>query len=511
MWPVRKLLSMLATVDSCLLAGMEGRLVEVQADAANGEPKFFLVGLASASVKEARDRVRSAIRNSGLPFPQRRLTVNLAPPEMRKEGSSLDLPIAIAIWLAHEGLKPPPRSAFLGELALDGSVRHVDGVLVAARWLRKRGYERIFVPHADAEEAALVGAVEVIPCADLAGVVRHLTGVESIAPFAAGVAEPAVARSAEHDLCEVHGQEEARRALEIAAAGGHHVLMSGPPGAGKTMLARCLPGILPPLELGEALEVAQVRSLLGELPPGRPVDWMRPFRAPHHGISTAGLIGGGSGLAMPGEISRAHHGVLFLDEMAEFQSTVLQALRQPLEAGRVTITRSAGSVAYPARFTLVAATNPCPCGWAGDTRRACRCTPAIIDTYQRKLSGPLLDRIDLKVNVRRVPPAVLASEPVGEPSAPVRERVIAARARQLDRQGCLNAMLKPARLRAQAGLQPGPRRTLERWAEQQGLSARGFHRAWRVARTAADLDGAELIAEQHVLEALGYRLHDAAA
>ena len=502
---------MLATVDSCLLAGMAGRLVEVQADAGNGEVKFVVVGLPSTSVKEARDRVRSAIRNSGLEFPRRRVTVNLAPPEMRKEGSGLDLPIAVAVLLAHQGLPPPPRSAFMGELALDGSVRHVDGVLVASRWLRRSGYQRVFVPAPDAEEAALVEGLEVIPCADLVSVVRHITGEEPIAPQAPRSVAPEPGARCDNDLGEVHGQEEARRALEIAAAGGHHVLMSGPPGAGKTMLARCLPSILPPLELGEALEVAQVRSLLGELPPGHPVDWVRPFRAPHHGVSMAGLIGGGAGLALPGEISRAHHGVLFLDELAEFQSGVLQALRQPIESGRVTITRSGGSVSYPARFTLVAATNPCPCGWAGDSRRACRCTPAVIDSYRRKLSGPLLDRIDIKVGVRRVPPGLLASEPVGEPSAPVRERVIAARRRQLDRQACLNAMLRPARLREQASLEPGPRRTLERWAEQQGLSARGFHRAWRVARTAADLDGVEHIDDRHVLEALGYRLQDAAA
>ena len=502
---------MLATVDSCLLAGMEGRLVEVQADAANGDPTFHLVGLATASVKEARERVRSAIRNSGLPFPGRRLTVNLAPPEVRKEGSGLDLAIAVAIVLAHLGKPAPPRSAFLGELALDGQLRHVDGVLVAARWLRAHGYERLFVPSTDAAEAALVEGLEVIPGPNLAGVLAHVLGGEPIPPQPATAPIPHSPDAAEHDLGEIHGQEEARRALEIAAAGGHHVLISGPPGAGKTMLARCLPGILPPLELDEALEVAQVRSLLGELPRGGPVDWVRPFRAPHHGVSMAGLIGGGSGLALPGEISRAHHGVLFLDELAEFQGSVLQALRQPLESGRVTITRSGGSVVYPSRFTLVAATNPCPCGWAGDSRRACRCSQAAVDGYQRRLSGPLLDRIDLKVSVRRVPTGLLASEPLGEVSAPVRERVIAARRRQLERQGCLNAMLKPARLRKQAPLEPASRRALERWAEQQGLSARGFHRAWRVARTAADLDAADDIGERHVLEALGYRLQDAAA
>ena len=503
---------MLAAVDSCTLAGFDVRRVEVQADIGHGDTKFLLVGLAATSVKEARERVRSAIKNSGLEFPGQRLTVNLAPAELRKEGSRLDLPIAVAIALARAGKRPPPGTAFLGELALDGAVRHVDGVLVAALGLRNLGYERVFVAEADAAEAALVDGLVVMPCASLKAVVDHLVGVTQIEPHTTGGAHvPTQPAGSDFDLAEVHGQEEGRRALEIAAAGGHHLLLSGPPGAGKTMLARCLPGILPALELEEALEVAQVRSLLGELPGRGPLDWIRPFRAPHHGISMAGLIGGGSGLAQPGEISRSHHGVMFLDELAEFQSPVLQALRQPLETGRVTITRSAGSVSYPAKFTLVAATNPCPCGWAGDPIRTCRCTPGAIDAYRRRLSGPLLDRIDLKVGVRRVRLETLASEPTGEGSAAVRERVVAARRRQVDRQGCLNAQLKPARLRKLAGLEPASRRTLERWAEQRGLTARGFHRAWRVARTSADLDGAEHIEEQHILEALGYRLQDAAA
>ena len=494
---------------TALVKGLHGRLVEVQVDVSPSLPRFTLVGLAAASVREARERVAAALRHSGLPMPQRRITVNLAPAELRKEGSGLDLPIAVGVALAALDRPSPARAVFVGELALDGTIRHVDGVLVIARAVRAGGMTSLFVPEADAAEAALADGLEVLACRSLAQVLAHLTGEDRIDPYAPAPhgSKPAPITS---DLAEVCGQGSGRRALEVAAAGGHHLLLMGPPGAGKTMLARCLPGILPPLDREEAVEVAQVRSVLGELERGRPLDWRRPFRAPHHSVSTAGLVGGGPGLAIPGEISRADHGVLFLDELAEFPQRTLQALRQPLEQGRIVLTRRSGTVAYPARFQLVAATNPCPCGRLGDLERPCRCGGTAVQAYLRGLSGPLLDRIDLQVTVPRVPLDALQATG-GEGSEAVRERVLRARATQLRRQGGLNAGLRPRDLHVHAALPPGARKALQRWASARGLSARGFHRAWRVARTLADLEQAEPIDEHHVLEALGYRIDEPAA
>lgn len=503
---------MLAKVLGALPRGLEARMVEVQVDVANGRNAFALVGLAAGSVREAKERVRAAIVNSGLEFPLRRLTVNLAPAGLRKDGTGLDLAIAVGISLAEAGRSSPRGVAFVGELSLDGALRHVNGVLVLARSLAARGIRELFVPAADAAEAALAGGLTVRPCGSLREVLDHLRGEALIPRFEArSPAPPEEEDGWEDDLAEVSGQEAARRSLEVAAAGGHHLLMTGPPGGGKTMLARCLPALLPPLTLDQALEVTQIRSVLGELREGRPLEWRRPFHAPHHSISTAGLIGGGSGLGRPGEISRAHLGVLFLDELAEFKPVTLQALRQPLERGRVVIVRGGGAVAYPASFQLVAATNPCPCGWAGDPARGCRCPPGVVQAYLRALSGPLLDRIDLQVTVPRTAPEALGREAVGESTRTVRERVLAARALQMQRQGMLNSALRAPDLRRWARLQPAARAALDRWARERALSARAFHRTWRVARTLADLESAPELAEHHVLEALGYRLADLAA
>ena len=482
----------------------------MQCDVSPGSRALNIVGLAAAAVKEARERLPAAFRNSGLEFPIRKVTINLAPAEIRKDGAGLDLGMAVAVWLAAQGREAPPPAAFVGELGLDGSVRHVDGVLVTALGVRAAGCAELYVAESDAAEAALAG-LTVHPCRRLGEVLAWLSGAEVPPAVPSPAGEEDEQADPADDLAEVQGQAEARRALEVAAAGGHHLLFSGPPGAGKTMLARCLPGLLPRLQRDEALEVAKLRSLVGDLAPGRPLAWERPFRSPHHGISQAGLVGGGAGLARPGEISRADHGVLFLDELAEFESRALQALRQPLEAGQVTITRAQGPVTYPARFQLVAATNPCPCGWSGDPAARCRCTPAAIASYRRGLSGPLLDRIDVRVWVSRPPLALLSAPAKGESSETVRLRVVTARKCQLDRQGCLNSALRAPGLRRHARLPAAAQQHIERWGAQGALSGRGLHRAWRVARTIADLEGADAVTEPHLLEALGYRLQENAA
>ncbi|MGH7882324.1 MAG: YifB family Mg chelatase-like AAA ATPase [Candidatus Dormibacteraceae bacterium] len=486
--------------------GMEAKRVEVQIDLVPGVPAFLLVGLAGASLREASVRVRAALANSGLPFPRKRITINLAPAELRKEGAGLELAVAVGVVLANLSRAAPPQSLFYGQLALDGTIQHVEGVLVVARWMREHGLRTLFVAAADAAEASLAEGLTVLPCQNIRQVVDHLIGKQPIKPCSGDPPHPEVV-SKGVDLAEVCGQVSGRRALEVAAAGAHHLLMTGPPGAGKTLLASCLPSILPPLTVEQALQLAQIRSLLGELDHAHPLDWRRPFRGPHHSISGAGLIGGGVRLARPGEISRALHGVLFLDELAEFPAHLLQQLRQPLEQARVDLVRAGGMVSYPCRFQLVAATNPCPCGWLGDAERRCRCTINAVESYRKGLSGPLLDRIDLQITIPRMPLAELEGAG-GEASERVRQRVMRAQELQQQRQGMLNSALNAKALRQYAPLTSPVRTTLQRWANAKSFSARAYHRAWRVARSLADLEERTEIGEEQVMESLSYRMSE---
>lgn len=500
---------MLAKVTSCAVVGLEGAIIEVEVDISPGLPSFTIVGLPDAAVQEARERVRAAVRHSGCTFPNKRIVVNLAPASLKKAGPAYDLPIAVGILLSSEQIQADvSQTVIIGELSLDGSVRHANGVLPMAALAQEKGFKRLIVPQIDAREASLIEGLDLIPVVSLAQLVGYLR--EEIPPPEPGIdAVPEyIPRGTNTELSYIKGQEHVKRALEVAAAGGHNLVMVGPPGSGKTMLARTLPSILPPMSVEESLDVTRIYSVSGLLPSDTPLIRQRPFRSPHYTISSAGLIGGGH-WPKPGEVSLSHRGILFLDELPEFGHSVLEVLRQPLEDKVVTISRAQGSLTFPANFMLVGAMNPCPCGFYGDPFHACSCSPSLISRYQKRISGPFIDRIDIFVDVPHIDYEKLSDDRLGEKSTSVRQRVAEARMIQKERfcsSGLIyNAEMTPIEIREFCHAEESARDLLKEAMKRLSLSARAFHRTLKLSRSIADLEKSAIIKAHHLAEAIQYR------